>query len=295
MREGVQKHVRSARDWAQALTFLRPVEVSDRKGIEALLHGGSRKSTHHSCRAKLYEQPLAAVLDRRKPRRVQGNLCTLDVSLVLPLDIRRHGLEASEANQDENLAQAVELNYGLDAVAALGVAPGPIGQAANMKVGIDRHVVAKALGSGKDGLQFDLLDGPLVSPTVLGLADRRENLIIVERRKPIRNPRIHLHKPKACRVVDDLQSIPELPNDRLQRAPPIRQREHADHLGKISVGRGADQQAARQITAFLGVPPEPWPRAAARAERVHLEQRGLVEAVRLTALAAHDEIGQITA
>jgi len=168
------------------------VQVSHREGIEALLHGGSRKPNHHCCGAKLYEQPLATVLHSGKPRRVQGNLCTFDVGLVLPLDVRRHGLEASEANRDENLAQAVELNYGLDAVAAHGVAPSPIGQAAGMKVGIDRHVVAKALRSGKEGLQFDLLGGSLVSPAVLDFADRRENLIIAERREPLRNPRIHL-------------------------------------------------------------------------------------------------------
>src|SRR5216684_4349292 len=106
MRERVEQHVRSAREWAKALPFLRPVQVSNCKGIEALLHGGSRKPTHHCCRAKLYEQPLPAVLHRGQPRRVQGNLCTFDVSLVLPLDVRRHGLEATEANQDENLATA---------------------------------------------------------------------------------------------------------------------------------------------------------------------------------------------
>src|SRR5712691_9434359 len=102
MREGVQQHVRSAREQAQALPFLCPVQVSDRKGIEAPLQGGSRKPTHHCWRAKLYEQSLATVLHRGKPRRVQGDFCTLDVGLVLPLDIRRHGLETSEANQDEN-------------------------------------------------------------------------------------------------------------------------------------------------------------------------------------------------
>jgi len=72
-------------------------------------------------------------------------------------------------------------------------------------------------------------------------------------------------------------------------APPVRQREHADHLGKISVRRGADQQAARQITAFLGVPPEPRPRTAAGAERVHLEQRG---GIGREASAEDIEIGQ---
>ena len=97
---------------------IRPVLVSDRERIEALLHGGSRKPIHHCCRAKLDEQPLTAVLDRRKPRWFEGDLRALDVGLVFAVDIRRHRLEAREADQSENLAQAVDLNYGLDAVAA---------------------------------------------------------------------------------------------------------------------------------------------------------------------------------
>ena len=34
MREGVQQYVWSAREWAQALAVRRPVQVSDREGIE---------------------------------------------------------------------------------------------------------------------------------------------------------------------------------------------------------------------------------------------------------------------
>jgi hypothetical protein len=123
--------------------------VSACKGIKAPLHGRPRKPTHHCFRVKLDEQTFPSVFHRGKPRRFQGDLRALDVGLVLAVDIRRHRLEASEADQGEDLTQSVELDYRLDAVAALGVTPSPIGQPAGMKVGIDGHVVAKALGCGE--------------------------------------------------------------------------------------------------------------------------------------------------
>src|SRR5208283_5032942 len=52
--------------------------------------------------------------------------------------------------------------------------------------------------------------------------------------------------------------------------------------------------ATRQLAIFVGVPPKPWPRATACAQWVHFDLCCLVEAARrLTALAAHDKIGQI--
>jgi hypothetical protein len=93
--------------------------VSPRERVEALLHGRSRKPTHHRLRTKLDEQPLTAILDRGEPLWFEGDLRALDVGLIFAVDIRRHRFEACEADQSENLAQAVYLNYSFDAVAAL--------------------------------------------------------------------------------------------------------------------------------------------------------------------------------
>ena len=73
------------------------------------------------------EDSLAAVLYGREPPWFQGDLRALDVGLVLPMDVRCHGFEAREAGQRQDLAQAVELDDGLNAVTALRAAPGPIG------------------------------------------------------------------------------------------------------------------------------------------------------------------------
>jgi hypothetical protein len=63
--------------------------------------------------------PSPRVLDRGEPLWFEGDLCALDVGLVFAVDIRCHRFEACEADQSENLAQAVYLNYSFDAVAAL--------------------------------------------------------------------------------------------------------------------------------------------------------------------------------
>src|SRR5882724_13260188 len=94
MRECVQQHIRSTREWALALPVLCPVLVSSRERIEALLHGCSRKPTHHCLRTKLDEQPLTTVLDCGEPRWFAGDLRSLDVGLVFAVDVRRHSLEA---------------------------------------------------------------------------------------------------------------------------------------------------------------------------------------------------------
>jgi hypothetical protein len=61
----------------------------------------------------------------------------------------------------------MELNHSFDAVAPFGPTPCVIRQPASMKVLINGHVVAKTLRRGKQGIQFNLLDGLLFSPATL--------------------------------------------------------------------------------------------------------------------------------
>ena len=74
MRERVQQHIRSTREWALALSVFSPVLVSSRERIEALLHGRSRKPIHHCLRTKLDKQPLTAILDRGEERAMISTL-----------------------------------------------------------------------------------------------------------------------------------------------------------------------------------------------------------------------------
>ena len=58
-----------------------------------------------------------------------------------------------------------------------------IGQSASVKVRIDGHVVAEALGRREQRVELDLLDGFLFSLAALCCADGLENLIVRERRQ----------------------------------------------------------------------------------------------------------------
>ena len=114
----------------------------------------------------------------------------------------------------------MELNHSLDAVAALGMTPCVIGQPASVKVLIDGHVIAKALGRGEQGVQFDLLDGFLFSLAALGSTDRFKNFVVRVRCQFFRNLRETLehgkrfdgvHQPAASPRALVQQSQPRFP------------------------------------------------------------------------------------
>ena len=88
--------------------------------------GRPPKPSSHFLRAKLDEHPFTAVLHRREPMGFKGDLRALHVRLVFSLDVRHYRLKAGEAGQGQNLAQAMELDDGIDAVRARGASPGTI-------------------------------------------------------------------------------------------------------------------------------------------------------------------------
>ena len=98
---------------------------------------------------------------------------------------------------------------------APGAPPRSIGQPARVKVRIDRHVVAKALGRGEQRVELDLLHRPLAPLARSCVADGREHLLVAEGREPLRDPRLPLQEGEVARVVDDLQVVPQLGDDRL--------------------------------------------------------------------------------
>jgi hypothetical protein len=253
--------------------------------------------------AELQEQSLAPVLDHREPRGLQSELRPLHVGLVLAVDVRSDGLEPREAGQRQHLAQAMELDDRLDfrreLVAAPGVAtPGVVRQAARVEARIDRDVVAVTLRRGEQRVELDLLHRPLLAPAVPVVSDGLEDLRVSERGESRGDLWLLLEEGEEGEpglVVDDLQVVPEPRHRRLNRGCAVGNRQHSRRFGEVGLGGGADQQAARELALLARLAPQPRPRPAADAERISLEQGGLVQAARPAALAAHHELGEVAA
>jgi hypothetical protein len=206
------------------VTFAKVIEPRfDTRPLTPALYGGG---------AKLEEDPLPAVLDGGEPARLLGQRGALDVGLVIPIDIRRDGLETCEASQGEHLAQPVELEDALNPLAALRVPPDPVGQAAHVKVGIDGNVLAEPFDSREQRLQLDLLHRPVPQVSTLQSADRGQHLVVTERFQLVHDPRLPLQDRELGGIFHDLQIIPQLGDHHLHRRAPVRKREHAHHLGK---------------------------------------------------------------
>ena len=90
--------------------------VSSSKRIEALLNSWPGKPALHRPSSELDEQSFTSIFDGGEPCRFERDLCSLDVSFIFPVDIRRHRFKTSEADQSENLPETVQLNYSLDTV-----------------------------------------------------------------------------------------------------------------------------------------------------------------------------------
>ncbi len=86
--------------------------------------------------------------------RLQGDLRAFNIGLVFPVYVRRYRLEARKAGQSQDLAKPMKLDNRFNPIAALRAAPGLLRQLARVKVRIDRHIVAEALGRSKERLQF---------------------------------------------------------------------------------------------------------------------------------------------
>ena len=92
-----------------------------------------------------------------------------------------------------------------------------------------------------------------------------------------------------------MEDVPDVPHGGFNRRASVGERQHTHHLGKVGIRGRPDQEAVRQRAVLVGVPAEPRPRAPAGAKRAQLDDRGFVEAARFTALAAHDEVGEVAA
>ena len=207
----MQQDVRPAGERALALAVLRPALVPAREAVEPLLDRRPRQPLADRLGAKLDEDALAAVLDRREPRRLERELRALHVRLVLALDVRRDRLEAREADQRHHLAQAVDWTTALDrrrSAPSVASARRAAGARGSPVVG---HVLAESLGRGEQHLELDLLDRPLGRAARLALLDRLEHLVVAER--PRASPRPSASSSRSASsagVLDELEVLPEL-------------------------------------------------------------------------------------
>jgi hypothetical protein len=141
--------------------LLPPSLVPGRERVEALLHGRPVQPVHHRAGPNQEEDAFAAVLDGGVPLRLELDLRALHVRLVLAVDVRRHGVEPGEPDERHHLPQPMELEDGLDAGVASPAPPRSLGQTARVEIGIDRHVLAEALGRREERLELHLLDRAL--------------------------------------------------------------------------------------------------------------------------------------
>src|SRR3990172_4985521 len=148
--------------------------------IEALPDWRLAEPDVHRLRAQLQEDAFTTVFHCREPPWFQSELGALHIRLVFPLDVRCHRLEAREANERQNLAQAMELDYSLDPFIAFRAAPSSLGQTACVEVRIHWDVVAESLRCGKQRIELHLFQGPLCCLAALARSDRGQHLVITK-------------------------------------------------------------------------------------------------------------------
>ena len=209
------------------------------------------------------------------------------------MDIRHHRFESGEPDEGQHLAQPVELHHRRDARAEVGPAPRGVGQPARVEVRVDGHVVPEPLGRPEQRFQLDLLDGPVAGLAALHRTNRFQNLVGLKWRERLGDLGLLPDDGEVRRIVHDLEVVPEVADDALDRRPAIREGKRAHDLGKVRVGGGADEQSARVVAVFVGVDTEPRPGAAAGAERVLVELRRFVERSSLAAFATHEQVGEV--
>ena len=112
VREGVEQHVRTARERAVDLALRSPPHMTLDELVEAGSDLRAVEPVEHRVGVELHEQPFAVVLDSGEPLGLDRELGAGDVGVELAVDVGDLGLEAGEADQREHLAQAMELDHG---------------------------------------------------------------------------------------------------------------------------------------------------------------------------------------
>ena len=141
--------------------------------------------------------------------RLQGDFGTHDVALEIAVDIRRHRVQAREANQRQHFAQTMQLHHRCDSLAVLRTgSPRRKRQPTGVEVGIGWRFVAKALFRPKQGFEFRFLQWPQVPGAAAYFLDSAQHLAILERLERLRDLRHGLERGQHGGVLHHLQHVP---------------------------------------------------------------------------------------
>ena len=109
MGQGVEQNVRTTRKGSLALALACPGVVTRDQLVQPLLHRFAAEPIGHRIGSKLDQDAFAAVLHRRKPRRLQGNRGAIDFAVVLAVHVRHDRFQSREPSQRQHLPQPVNL------------------------------------------------------------------------------------------------------------------------------------------------------------------------------------------
>ena len=209
------------------------------------------------CRIEDEKDTLSAVFHRWHPRRINANRGPLDIQLKLTLRVWPSGLESSEADLGDHLAQPMHEHHAFDGFHPLGI-PSSARQSACKKITL-RRVAAEFIPHVGERLKFDLLDRTQrsIAPAT-NTPHRCKNRRIVETLQLHRGRRFLANLREFLRRFDIGEKvIPERADHFIQRAARIGNRDHRHELRKVGVAGAADQQAIVFTARLLGACAQP--------------------------------------
>ena len=120
MRQSVQQYVRSAgklrRRGMPSTSLFRPSVVSGHQRVKPRLHRIPLQPLPHRSGAELDHDALAAILYRREPLRLPGDVGPLNAGGVFSVYVRRHRLQPRKLGEGQHFPKPVHLNDRLDGI-----------------------------------------------------------------------------------------------------------------------------------------------------------------------------------
>ena len=224
---------------------------------QPLLHGLSSEPVRYRLRAKLQEDAFPAVLDGRKPGRLQGDVGALDLGLVFPVHVRHDRFQPRESRRGPALPAAGGPGSPprRHRIVSSGARAGS-GRRRAWKSGSTGTSSPKPSGAASNASSSTCLIGRSpATPPEFRDRDRLQHLLVGEWREPARHLGMSFHESELACVLDNLKVAPKLPHRLLDLAGSFRQGEDAHHLRKPGVRCGADQEAGsprRTLPSHVG-------------------------------------------
>jgi len=252
------------------------------------------KPLRDTIRPQLDKHPFPTILDCRKPRRLQGKIRSLDIRIVLAVDVGHYRFEPRESDKGYDLTRSVKLDHGLDTTPMIALAPYPIREPACVEILVDGYIISKPLRRGQQGVKLNLLDRALARGTAPALTDCGKELLVAMKRQPIGQPWLSLEEGEISCDLDNLEIIPELPHGLLQHRTTVGEGEDAHHLREIRVCSRTGEQSARLPTLFGCTTSQPRTFTRTTPKWVELKDLRFVEPAGLAAFAANRKVNKVS-